>query len=331
MLRSRYTIISVLVAGIYFLLTSCSEAPQFKFTDQGRDVPVFDADSTYRYVEQQLAFGPRVPNSEAHREAIQYFNTHFRQMAGDKSVFVQSFETVAYGDSLQLYNLIASFSPEKEDRILLAAHWDSRPRSEMDENEPERPVPGADDGGSGVAVLMELARIFRDNPPPIGVDMILFDGEDYGESGDLQYYFLGSRHWGQNPPVEGYNPRFGILLDMVGGKGAQFPKEGYSMEYAPSLVNEIWRIGDEFGYGDLFLDKMGQKVADDHIIVQRITGIPMINIIHHYVNEEGTLEFAGYWHTQNDDIDIIDKEVMGKVGNVLLELIYNRIPVNELP
>lgn len=317
--------------GLSFFLGSCSEPSQFKFTDQGRDVPEFDADNTYSYVEEQLAFGPRVPNSQAHREAIQYFNSHFREMAGNRSVFVQSFKTEAYGDSLQLFNLIAAFSPEKKDRILLAAHWDSRPRSEMDPDSPESPLVGADDGGSGVAVLMELARIFRDNPPPIGVDIILFDGEDYGESGDLNHYFLGSRHWGQNPPVEGYNPRFGILLDMVGGKGAQFPKEGYSMEYAPSLVNEIWRIGEEFGYGDLFLDEMGQKVADDHIIVQRTTGIPMINIIHHSVNEEGNLEFAEYWHTQNDNIDIIDKEVMGKVGDVLLELIFNRIPTDELP
>lgn len=317
--------------GLSFFLGSCSEPSQFKFTDQGRDVPKFDADNTYSYVEEQLTFGPRVPNSQAHREAIQYFNSHFREMAGNRSVFVQSFKTEAYGDSLQLFNLIAAFSPEKKDRILLAAHWDSRPRSEMDPDSPESPLVGADDGGSGVAVLMELARIFRDNPPPIGVDIILFDGEDYGESGDLNHYFLGSRHWGQNPPVEGYNPRFGILLDMVGGKGAQFPKEGYSMEYAPSLVNEIWRIGEEFGYGDLFLDEMGQKVADDHIIVQRTTGIPMINIIHHSVNEEGNLEFAEYWHTQNDNIDIIDKEVMGKVGDVLLELIFNRIPTDELP
>lgn len=331
MLRIRSILFTISTIGILFLITSCSEEPKFNFTDKGRDVPEFDSENTYRFVEEQLAFGPRVPNSEAHREAIQYFYTHFSEYAGDESVFVQSFTTEAYGDSLQLYNLIASFSPEKKDRILLGAHWDSRPRSEMDVDEPERPVPGADDGGSGVAVLMELARIFRDNPPPIGVDMILFDGEDYGESGDLEYYFLGSRYWSENPPVEGYNPRFAILLDMVGGKGAQFPKEGYSMEYAPSLVNEIWRIGQEFGYSDLFLDEMGQKVADDHIIVQRITGIPMINIIHHYVNEEGNLEFAEYWHTQNDDIDIIDKEVMGKVGHVLLELIYNRIPTNELP
>lgn len=308
------------------MLISCSEPSQFKFTDQGREVPNFDAEMAFNFVEEQLNFGPRVPNTDAHRQAIQYFNDHFREMAGDRSVFIQSFNTEAYGDSLQLYNLIAAFSPEKKDRILLAAHWDSRPRAENDENNPESPVPGADDGGSGVAVLMEFARIFRDNPPPIGVDIILFDGEDYGESGDLDHYFLGSRHWGQNPPVANYNPRFGILLDMVGGRGAQFPKEGYSMEYAPSLVNEIWRIGQEFGYEDLFLDQMGRKVADDHIIVQRITGIPMINVIHHYVNDEGNLEFADYWHTQNDNIKIIDKEVMGRVGHVLLELIYNRIP-----
>ena len=318
--------VALLLTGVFFLLISCSEPSQFKFTDQGREVPNFDAEMAFNFVEEQLNFGPRVPNTDAHRQAIQYFNDHFREMAGDRSVFIQSFNTEAYGDSLQLYNLIAAFSPEKKDRILLAAHWDSRPRAENDENNPESPVPGADDGGSGVAVLMEFARIFRDNPPPIGVDIILFDGEDYGESGDLDHYFLGSRHWGQNPPVANYNPRFGILLDMVGGRGAQFPKEGYSMEYAPSLVNEIWRIGQEFGYEDLFLDQMGRKVADDHIIVQRITGIPMINVIHHYVNDEGNLEFADYWHTQNDNIEIIDKEVLGRVGHVLLELIYNRIP-----
>lgn len=308
-------------------LSACSADEGFQFADQGREVPAFDAESAYRHIENQVGFGPRVPNTDAHREAIQYFNAHFREHAGQRGVYIQSFAQEVYGDSLQLYNLIASFSPEKSDRIILAAHWDSRPRGEQDLQNPGLPVPGADDGASGVAMLMEFAKVFSENPPPVGVDIVLFDGEDYGEEGDLDNYFLGSRYWGENPPVAGYNPRFGILLDMVGGAGAQFPKEGYSMDFAPGLVNEIWRIGQEFGYDDLFLDERGGRIADDHIVVQRITGIPMINIIHHYTDPMGGSHFADYWHTQNDDLGIIDTQVMQAVGEVLLELIYNRIPV----
>lgn len=326
-MTSKHTfIIPVLLLTFFF--TSCSEEPKFQFENQGREVPEFNADHVYQYITEQVEFGPRVPNSEAHRQAIQYFNDHFRETAGNRSVFVQSFQLEAYGDSLQLYNLIASFNPQHRDRVMLAAHWDSRPRAEEDAENPESPILGADDGGSGVGVLMEFARIFRENPPPIGVDIVLFDGEDYGESGDMANYFLGSRYWSENPPVPGYNPRFGILLDMVGGEEAVFPKEGYSMEYAPSLVNEIWRIAAEFGYDDLFIDQPGGKVADDHIIVQRITGIPVINIIHHRIEPTGTVRFPEYWHTHRDNLDIIDTDVIQSVGNVLLELIYNRIPAS---
>ena len=315
-----------MIAGLLWMSACSSEEEGFRFTDQGREVPAFDSDSAYRHIETQVGFGPRVPNTEAHRQAIQYYHTHFSEQAGPRGVYVQSFTQEVYGDSLQLYNLIASFSPEKSDRIILAAHWDSRPRGEQDLHQPELPVPGADDGASGVAVLMEFASIFKENPPPVGVDIVLFDGEDYGEEGDLDHYFLGSRYWSENPPVPGYSPRFGILLDMVGGAGAQFPKEGYSMDFAPSLVNEIWRIGQEFGHSDLFREERGGRIADDHIVVQRITGIPMINIIHHSTDNRGGAHFAEYWHTQRDDLEIIDPGVMQAVGDVLLELIYNRIP-----
>ena len=313
---------------LFLLFAGCNSEPNLQFQEQGRDVPDFSSNQAYQYIEEQLAFGPRVPNSEAHRQAVQYFRNHFIEAAGSQSVYVQSFKTEVYGDSLQLYNVLASFGTGNSDRILLAAHWDSRPRSdkETESSNQELPVPGADDGASGVAVLMELANVFAVNELPIGVDIILFDGEDYGEQSDMDNYFLGSRYWGNNPPVAGYNPRFGILLDMVGGQNAQFPKEGYSMDYAPNLVNEVWAIGQEFGYEDLFVDKVGQRIADDHIIVERLTGIPMINIIHHRISPTGELEFPPYWHTQNDDIGIIDKEVLQAVGDVLLELIYNRIP-----
>ena len=308
------------------LLISCNPTDNdLEFNRKGNTVPEFSSDAAYQYIQDQVAFGPRVPNTEAHRNAISYFREHFDSTAGKEAVFVQEFETEVYGETLQLYNLVAAFGLEHSDRIVLAAHWDSRPRAEEDPDQPGEPIDGADDGGSGVAVLMELASIFAENDLPIGVDIILFDGEDYGESGDLANYFLGSRHWSQNPPVPGYSPRFGILLDMVGGEGAVFPKEGYSMNFAPDLVNQVWKVADEIGYGDLFLNESGGAVSDDHVIVERYTGIPMINIIHHRRGSGGRVQFPPYWHTQNDTMEIIDRDVLQAVGDVLLEMIYNRV------
>ena len=321
----RYLYISIF---ILFLISCSDDQNGLQFKDQGRDVPLFSSGNAYEYIVDQLSFGPRVPGTDSHREAVDYFTDHFSETAGQRSVFVQHFEQNVYGDTLPFYNILASFGGEYTDRIVLAAHWDTRPRGERDPDNPDLPIPGADDGASGVSVLMELANIFSENPPPIGVDIILFDGEDYGEEGDLDNYFIGARYWGQNPPVPGYNPRFGILLDMVGGEGAVFPKEVHSVNFAPQLVDEVWSIAGEKGYGDLFLNERGGRVADDHVIVERYTGIPMINIIHHRLNEAGGIDFPPYWHTQRDDIDIIDQDVLQSVGDVLLELIYNRIPVD---
>jgi hypothetical protein len=309
------------------LMFSCSPTDNdLEFSRKGNEVPEFSSEKAYQYIQDQVAFGPRVPNTEAHRNTIGYFMEHFDSTAGSNAVFVQEFETEVYGDTLQLFNLVAAFGLEHSDRIVLAAHWDSRPRAEEDPDQPGEPIDGADDGGSGVGVLMELASIFAEYDLPVGVDIILFDGEDYGESGDLTNYFLGSRHWSQNPPVPGYSPRFGILLDMVGGTGAVFPKEGYSMNFAPDLVNQIWTVADELGYGDLFLNESGGAVSDDHVIVERYTGIPMINIIHHRRGNAGRVQFPPYWHTQNDTMEIIDQDVLQAVGDVLLEMIYNRVP-----
>lgn len=317
----------ILLLGAGVLITACNPTDNdMQFSSKGNPVPEFSSESAYGYIEDQVAFGPRVPNSEAHIDAIQYFREHFRSTAGDHAVFVQEFEQEVYGDTLQLFNLVAAFGLEHSDRIVLAAHWDSRPRAEEDPDNPDEPILGADDGGSGVGVLMELAKIFAENELPVGVDIILFDGEDYGEPGDLANYFLGSRYWSQNPPVQGYNPRFGILLDMVGGTGAVFPKEGYSMNFAPDLVNRIWQVAGEMGYESLFIDEQGGAVSDDHVIVERYTGIPMINIIHHRRRAGGGVDFPPYWHTQNDTMEIIDRDVLQAVGDVLLEMIYNRIP-----
>lgn len=322
---NKFYFITLLVISL--ILISCGEeGAGLEFSEQGRTVPEFSSDRAYQYIQDQVNFGPRVPGTPAHVETKNYFREHFQNTAGQRSMFVQEFEMEVYGDTLPLFNIIASFGLEHSDRIVLAAHWDSRPRAEEDSDDPDSAILGADDGGSGVGVLLEFANIFAEYDLPIGVDIILFDGEDYGEVSDLDNYFLGSRYWSQNPPVPGYNPRFGILLDMVGGTEAVFPKEGFSMTYAPNLVNEIWSIGAEFGHGDLFIDERGGRIQDDHIIVQRYTGIPMINIIHHTVNPNGSVNFPLYWHTHNDNMDIIDKAVLQAVGDVVLELIYNRIP-----
>ncbi|MFD2532098.1 M28 family peptidase [Gracilimonas halophila] len=314
---------------LLILIYGCSnsDTPGLKFSEKGREVPSFNADSAYLFVQQQVDFGPRVPNSEAHRKAMEFFEEKLRGYAGSNAVFTQKFTAEGYEENLELGNVIAAFNLSSPDRIMLSAHWDSRPRADMDSDSTRKdePIVGADDGGSGVAVLLELARIFKDNPPPIGVDIVLFDGEDYGKSGSLEKYFLGSRYWSNNPPVPGYSPRFGILLDMVGAEDAQFPKEQYSMSYAPNLVDEVWNIASEKGYDHYFLNEQGAAVSDDHVIVNEQAGIPIINIINHSRNERGGTEFAPYWHTHNDNMEIISKETLQAVGDVMAELIYNRL------
>ncbi|RNC85286.1 MAG: M28 family peptidase [Balneola sp.] len=322
---NKYLLVSLIIIGI-----GCSEKEQTKpvlqFSQKGREVPAFNADSAYQFIQAQVDFGPRVPNTFGHVETRKYLEQKFRGYAGFGSVFTQSFETPGYTDTLQLSNIIAAFNPTAQDRIMLSAHWDTRPRADEDTIRVADYIPGADDGGSGVGVLVELARIFSENPPPIGVDIVLFDGEDYGVSGDLNYYFLGSRYWSQNPPVPGYSPRFAILLDMVGAEGAKFPKEEYSMMYGPNIVNGVWDIAVEMGHENLFLDQRGAAIQDDHYIVNQYTDIPMINIINHKFSAEGgSSVFGDHWHTHQDNMDIISKETLQVVGDVLLELIYNRM------
>jgi len=316
-----------LVAAI-LLLAGCTDdstSERLNFEEQGRETPQFNADSAYQFVQDQVDFGPRNPGSKGHQEAKEYFLNKLRTYASERSVYPQNFTAEGYDeDTLDLTNIIASFNTQSSDRIMLCAHWDTRPRADQDPENPEKPILGADDGGSGVGVLLELARLFKDNPPPIGVDIVLFDGEDYGKEGNLENYFLGSRYWTQNPPVEGYSPRFVILLDMVGGEGAQFPKEGNSMQFAPALVNEVWSIAENKGYEDMFLDIRGNAISDDHVVINRNLGIPTINIIRHDVGTSGA-QFAPYWHTHQDNMNIISRETLSAVGHVVTELIYNRI------
>lgn len=307
------------------ILISCNKGAGLQFSEKGRDVPEFSSDSAYSYIKTQVDFGPRVPNTYGHVQTRAFLESKLKEYAGNNAVFSQEFSEQGYGETLNMANIIAAFNTSSQDRIMLSAHWDTRPRADEDTSRTSEYIAGADDGGSGVGVLIELARIFSENPPPIGVDIVFFDGEDYGTQGDLKKYFLGSRYWSNNPPVPGYNPRFGILLDMVGAERAVFPKESYSMSYAPNLVNELWAIAGEKGYSDIFLNEDGAGVLDDHYIIYENAGIPTIDIINHTVGSDGNIKFAPHWHTHKDDLPIIDENTLQVVGDVLLELIYNRI------
>lgn len=289
-------------------------------------VPAFNADSAYHYVASQLAFGPRVPNSAAHKECALWLEATLKRFTPD--VIVQKARLRASdGTSLDARNIIASFNPENRSRILLCAHWDSRPWADHDPDPANRrkPVPGANDGASGVSVLLEIARQMSLHNPGIGADIILFDAEDYGDHEDVQRtnndsWALGSQYWARNPHVPGYSARFGILLDMVGAAEPTFTMEGTSMYYAPDIMRKVWNTAHRLGYQHIFLNRKTGGLTDDHLYINEITGIPTIDIIDY--NPDRPKGFFDQWHTVNDDLDIISAATLKAVGHTVLTVVY---------
>lgn len=295
-------------------------------------VPRFDRDSAYQYIADQLAFGPRVVNSEGHEQMKEWLVAKMRSFGA--TVIEQPFKAQAYdGTTLQATNIIAQYNPGASNRILLAAHWDTRPVADSPINTERRdePILGADDGGSGVAVLMEVARQLQASPIELGVDIVFFDAEDYGQSKEeyaneeeqrasIYSYGLGAQHWSRNRHT-GNNYQYGILLDMVGGKNAYFPKEEYSRYFAGPVVEKIWKLAHSMGYNNYFPDVEGGGVTDDHFFVNSIAGIPMVDIIN-LPPDSGNKSFADHWHTHNDNLDIIDKRTLRAVGQLVLAVLY---------
>ncbi|MCC8155587.1 MAG: M28 family peptidase [Tannerellaceae bacterium] len=286
----------------------------------------FNADSAYTYIEKQVSFGPRVPNSKAHKEYGNYLESELKSFGA--KMYVQEMIVTAYNNTkLEAKNIIGSYNTDNPKRILLFAHWDSRPYA--DEDMPEnhfKPIDGADDGGSGVGVLLELARQFQQNPPSVGIDIIFFDAEDYGSpsfnrvyGGD--YWCLGSQFWAKNPHISNYKADYGILLDMVGSKNATFYKEGTSVRYAAPIVEKVWTTARSLGYGKYFINAPGGAITDDHQYVISGRNIPCIDIINY--DPESNHGFADYWHTHKDNMDIIDRSTLHAVGHTLMEVIYN--------
>lgn len=289
--------------------------------------PEFIADSAYHYVETQVKFGPRVPNTPTHLACAKYLSETLKRFGAE--VIVQEAKVKAFDNTtLNIQNIIGQFQPEKNDRILLFAHWDTRPFADHDADPAKRnlPIDGANDGASGVGVLLEIARHLSQNPTHPGIDIIFFDAEDYGTPDHIQVAYkpdtwcLGSQYWGQNPHKKNYYARFGILLDMVGAPNAQFYKEQYSMQFAPSLVDYIWKTASELGYSAWFNFNTGGMITDDHVYVYKHLKIPSVNIIQH--DPTSNTSFGHYWHTHDDNMDIIDKSTLKAVGQTVMEVIY---------
>jgi len=295
-------------------------------------IPSFNSDSAYHFIEKQVAFGPRVPNTMGHKLCGDYLIAKLREYGAN--VTVQPFVDVAYnGQPLQLRNIIGSFSPTTRKRILLAAHWDTRPYADKDTVDRDFPIDGANDGASGVGVLLELARtVHRNGLPKTGFDIVFFDGEDYGEHDDMEqvplknnrmhiWWCLGSQYWARNPHVPKYSAYYGILLDMVGAKNAKFYKEGGSMQFAPKVTKKVWNTARSLGHSNFFINALSPGVTDDHIFVNRDARIPMINIID-YDSSSPSYYFPDYHHTHRDNLSLIDKQTLQAVGETLLYLVY---------
>lgn len=320
-----------LFAIVLSFLSACSFASHSEKTKQDdtivRVVPTFNPDSAYQYVKAQCDFGPRVPGTEAHTACLQYFVEQFSRFGAD-TVIVQEGESMIYdGTKMPIRNVVVSYGLGKPNRVMICAHWDSRPFADNDINPNNRrkAIIGANDGASGVGVMMELARQLGQKNAAIGVDLILFDLEDWGapdwEQSKLSDggWALGSKYWASRPHIPGYQAQFAILLDMVGAQGAQFYREYFSDQYASWVVDRVWNKAADLGLGHVFVNQRGGGVTDDHINVNR-AGIPCVDIIQ-FQTDTGT-GFGDYWHTHNDDMRNIDPLTLDAVGRVLMEIIY---------
>ena len=288
--------------------------------------PDFNVDSAYTYIAAQCAFGPRVMNSAAHDSCAEYLVRKFESFGA--TVVRQEAEGTLYdGTKVNMQNIVASYLPDNPVRIIICSHWDSRPWADHDANADNHrtPIDGANDGASGVGVMLEIARQIQLSMVNVGVDFICFDAEDCGtpewddDGGDhSRTWCLGSQYWAGKHHADGYTARYGILLDMVGGSNCVFEKEAYSMAYAPSIVDKVWSKAIRLGYGDLFKNANGGGVTDDHVQVN-MSGIPCIDIIARDANSN---TFCKTWHTKNDNVGNINKQTLKAVGQTVMEVIY---------
>ncbi len=323
-------LIVALIAGaaFNFLPSDKAEVSETEEIEKVQPVgPDFNADSAYIYLQEQCDFGPRTMNSTAHDKCEKWIIQKFEQY-GCK-VTTQKATLNGYdGTPLRSTNIMASYNPEATTRIMFCAHWDCRPWADNDPDSTNwhKPIVAANDAASGVGVMIELARILKGSGLELGVDFICFDAEDYGtpqwfegeDPGDT--WALGAQYFANNLP-EGYAPRYGILLDMVGGVGAKFYREGMSMQYAPAIVKKVWNAARQVGYGSYFPKDDGGMITDDHIPVNQTANIPCIDVIPYYPDCAQS-SFGPTWHTIADNMDNIDKNTLKAVGQTMVQVLF---------
>ena len=336
---SRFSLIGLMgLIGLIGLisLTGCGKRSNQSSTSPTETSVSFSSDSAYQYIADQVDFGPRVPGTAPHEQCARYLRDKLASFGA--TVRVEQGQLPNYtGEPQQIYNIIGSYAPEAKRRILLCAHWDCRPWCDQEENFDDRmqPVLGANDGASGVGVLLEVARQLGMSNLGAGVDIVFFDAEDMGtpsfytgkEREDT--WCLGSQLWAANRKADktAGNYEFGVLLDMVGSPEAVFPKEYYSTQYANAYVEKLWRTADQLGYGRYFRNTRSYPLTDDHYYVNTVAGIPCLDIIH-YDAQSGT-GFAYYWHTTQDDMRNISKATLDAVGRTITTLIVNEYARNK--
>ena len=301
-------------------------------------------DSSYQYVQMQVDFGPRIPETEPHRlcgdQLIEWLSTYCDTvMVQQVQDTLKAFPELQTDSLVKGRNIWAQFNPDiTKDRILLAAHWDTRPHADQDStntNNPNiLPFDGADDGASGVGVLLEIARVLHHLGTDQGIDILFFDLEDYGANDpftreEINPYCVGSRIWSQRIAENGLSSQYsaGILLDMVGAGDAYFSKERHSTQYASHVLKEVWCLAKNLGYGKLFVDVSNYAVEDDHLYVNTIADIPMIDII----NYRASATFADHWHTEKDNMEIIDAKTLHAVRQVVLSYLFSKSESTEPP
>lgn len=309
----------------YGLLALCCVACSPKKTTTKEVEYAFSADSAYAFVQNQVDFGPRVPATEAHYRCAKYLEAQLSRTGATVSVEQGQMPNYA-GEEQPIYNIVASFNPSQKGRVLLCAHWDTRPWADQEEDYALRrkPIDGANDGASGVGVLLEVARQLGQIGTSKGIDIVFFDAEDggtptfYTGKEKENTWCLGAQLWASRCKAEGRNQdyQYGILLDMVGAPDAVFPKEYYSMQYAQSYVAKIWRTAQKLGYGNYFIQEACYPITDDHYYVNTLSGIPCVDIIHR--DPQSETGFAPYWHTLTDDMRNIYKGTLQAVGLTVL-------------
>ena len=326
-LTAKLSVALILAAAV----CSCSGAAkttdkQSKTTEKAVLLGSFDKDSAYQYIADQVAFGPRVPGTAAHDSCGSYLVEKLHQFGADTIIEQHAVVEAFNGDKLPINNIFAQFNPSALNRVLLVAHWDTRPWANMERSEERRlmPIPGANDGASGVGVILEIARNLNKTAPTCGVDILFTDAEDYGNSSGFnnndESWCLGTQYWVENMPYNSVNrPAYGILLDMVGGTGARFHRELLSHKSAKNPTVKVWGEAKNLGYENIFINQVGGAVVDDHTFLIE-AGIPTTDIIEHMSDATGN--FPATWHTLDDDMQHISKETLEAVGNTVLNVIY---------